>query len=407
MWLIKMAWRSLWRNRSRTLITIAAIFFAVILSVIASSLKEGIFQNLVKNVVSFYTGYIQVHKKGYQDEQILDNSFPADEKTETKILLHPNIKNFTPRLESFALASSEDFTKGCMVVGIDPAKEDKITSLKNKLINGNYLQNDDKGVLLAQGLSERLKLKIHDTIILIGQGYHGSTAAGKYHVKGILHFGSPQLNDKILFMSLPTAQDFFNARGMLTSYILSIKDETGIDLTANAIHASVGKDYEVMTWGELMPDIKQHIETDSNNMKVVQGILYLLICFGIFSTLLMMMVERKFEMGMLVAIGMKKSKLGILLIAESVITVLTGCVAGIIASIPLVFYLNKNPIRTGGETAKAYERFGFEAVFPTSMDASIFIYQGIAVLIIGLILSLYPLYKVARLNPVKAMKKLN
>jgi len=407
MWLIKMAWKSLWRNRSRTFITTAAIFFAVILSVMASSLKEGIFKNLVKNVVSFYTGYIQVHKKGYQDEQILDNSFVADEKMETKILSQSNITNLTPRLESFALASSEDFTKGCMVVGIDPAKEDRITSLKNKLINGNYLQKDDKAALLAQGLAERLKLKVQDTIVLIGQGYHGSTAAGKYRVKGILRFGSPQLNDKMLFMSLPSAQEFFSAEGMLTSYVLSIKNETALSPTAEAIHSSAGKDYEVMTWGELMPDIKQHIETDSNNMKVVQGILYLLICFGIFSTLLMMMVERKFEMGMLVAIGMKKSKLGILLIAESVITVLTGCMAGIIASIPIVFYLNRNPIRIGGDTAKAYERFGFEAVFPTSMDASNFIYQGIAVLIIGLVLSLYPLYKVARLNPVNAMKKLN
>ncbi len=407
MWLIKMAWRSLWRNRSRTLITIAAIFFAVILSVIASALKEGIFNNLVKNVVSFYTGYIQVHKKGYQDEQILDNSFQADRKTETKILSQTNITDFTPRLESFALASSEDLTKGCMVVGIAPFKEDKITSLKNKLVNGNYLQENDKGVLIAQGLAERLKLNIQDTIVLIGQGYHGSTAAGKYHVTGILKFGSPQLNDKVLFMSLSTAQDFFSANGMLTSYILSIKDETTPDKTAKEINTSVGGDYEVMTWGELMPDIKQHIESDSNSMKVVQGILYVLICFGIFSTLLMMMVERKFEMGMLVAIGMKKSKLGILLIAESVMTVLTGCIAGIIASIPIVFYLNRNPIRLGGDTAEAYERFGFEAVFPTSMDSSIFIYQGITVLIIGLVLSLYPLYKVARLNPVKAMKKLN
>ena len=110
-------------------------------------------------------------------------------------------------------------------------------------------------------------------------------------------------------------------------------------------------------------------------------------------------------MGMLVAIGMKKGKLMILLFIESILTVLAGCVGGIMVSIPLVFYLNKNPIRIGGETAKAYERFGFEAVFPTSTDASIFIYQAIVVLIIGILLSSYPLYKVIRLNPVTAMKK--
>ena len=159
-----------------------------------------------------------------------------------------------------------------------------------------------------------------------------------------------------------------------------------------------------MTWEELLPEIKQHITTDSNNMKVVQGVLYLLICFGIFSTLLMMMLERRFEMGMLVAIGMKKSRLAILFVAELVLTTLIGCIAGILASVPLIYFFHRHPLRIGGDTAKAYERFGFEAVFPTSTESSIFIYQALAVLTIGLLLSLYPVLKVIQLKPVAAMK---
>lgn len=405
MWIIKLAWKNLWRNRSRTLITVAAIFFAVILSTIADSLKQGIFENLVKNVVSFYTGYIQVHKAGYQDEQILDNSFQQTAAIESAMYRDRNILSVAPRLEAFALASSEELTKGCMITGISPAMENNITDLKSRLVRGDYLSDRDQAVLLAEGMAERLKLGVGDTIILIGQGYHGATAAGKYPVKGILKVGSPQLNDRLLYMPLKAAQDFFSADSMITSYILSIKTDKQLDASAAAIKKTIGKNYEVMTWGELLPDIKQHIATDSNNMKVVQGVLYLLICFGIFSTMLMMMLERKFEMGMLVAIGMKKRKLIMLFIAESVLTVLTGCLTGILASIPLIFYLNKHPIRIGGDTAKAYERFGFEAIFPTSTDSSIFIYQALVVLLIGLGLSLYPIVKVMRLKPVAAMKK--
>ena len=206
-------------------------------------------------------------------------------------------------------------------------------------------------------------------------------------------------------MSLTTAQSFFSAEGMVTSYILSIKEEKNLDAIAAALRKTLGNNYEVMTWGEIMPDIKQHIATDSNNMKVVQGILYLLICFGIFSTLLMMMVERKFELGMLVAIGMRKSRLIILLIAESVLTVFMGCVAGIATSVPLTFFLKKHPIRIGGDTAKAYERFGFEAIFPTSTEPSIYFYQAIVVLIIGMVLSLYPVIKIIQLKPVTAIKR--
>lgn len=405
MWLVKMAWKNMWRNRTRTAITMAAIFFAVILSVIASSLKDGIFDNLVKNVVSFYTGYVQVHKQGYWEEQILDNSFESSAETERKILQDKNVTAVTCRLESFALVSSEDITKGALVVGIQPEKEDRITSLKNKLVQGRYLKDNDNAVLLAKGLAERLKLSTGDTLVLIGQGYHGTTAAGKYRIAGIVRFGSPELNDKVVFMPLHLAQDFYGAYKMISSYILSLQNTKDLKPTASALQSALGTAYEVMTWEDIIPEVKQHIETDSNNMKYIQGILYMLICFGIFGTLLMMMVERKYEMGMLVAIGMKKSKLIFLQLTESVLTVLSGCLLGIMVSIPLVYFFNRNPLKMGGETAKAYERFGFEAVFPTSTDASNFIYQGMVVLIIGLALSLYPMYKIIRLNPVTAMKR--
>ena len=108
---------------------------------------------------------------------------------------------------------------------------------------------------------------------------------------------------------------------------------------------------------------------------------------------------------MLVAIGMKKYILCLLLLLESVFTVLLGCILGIVASIPIVYYFNAYPIRLGGDVAKIYERFGFEAIFPTSLDSNHFIYQGLMVLVIGLVLSLYPVYQVIQLDPVTSMKK--
>ena len=395
----------MWRNRNRTIISMAGVFFAVILSVITSSLQDGIFGNLVKNVVSFYTGYVQVHKQGYWDEQNLDNSIESSESDRQAILRIKNVTRVTSRLESFALVSSGDITRGAIVVGIETENENRITLLKNRLRYGDYLTDDDNAVLLAEGLAGRLNLLVGDTIVLIGQGYHGATAAGKYRVKGIIRFGSPELNEKTLFMPLGAAQEFFGANGMITSYVLSLKNTSDLEFTASSSRAALGPSYEVKTWGEIIPDVKQHIETDSNNMKYIQGILYMLICFGIFGTIVMMMVERRFEMGMLVAVGMKKTRLIGLFLLESVFTVFAGCVLGLITSIPIVYYLNRHPLKMGGETARIYERFGFEAIFPASLDASNFISQGLIILVIGLVLSLYPIYKVIRLNPVTAMKR--
>lgn len=405
MWLIRLAWKNLWRNKSRTAITMAAVFFAVILSVFTSSLKDGIFDNLVKNVVSFYTGYIQVHKNGYWDEQVLDNSMDFNENVNFQLLNIENVSGAAPRLETFGLIATDKNTKGCMVVGIDPEKEHLVTSLKDKIIKGSYLETDDKEVLLSAGLADRIKAEINDTVYLIGQGYHGATAAGRFIVKGMVKFGSPELNNQIMYLSLSAAAELFSAEGLATSAVISMKNPKLLQKTVNAIEQKLGNGYEAMSWEVMLPDVKQHIESDSKSMKYIQGILYMLVSFGIFGTLLMMMVERKYELGMLVAIGMKKSKLSLIIIIESILTVLGGCLLGLMTSIPIIYYFNKKPLVMGGEIAAIYEKFGFEAVFPTSTSPYNFYYQGITVVIIGLLLSLYPVYKIFTIDPATSMKR--
>lgn len=403
-WYFQLARKNMWRNPHRTVITLTAVFFAVVLSVLAGSLKEGIFNNLVKNLVSYYTGYIQVHQKGYWDERILDNSMATDNNQLLYIRQTDNVKAVAPRLESFALATSDSSTKGCLVIGIDPATENQVTHLQDKLIRGSYLSSSPT-LLVAKGLAKRLNLDVDDTLYLIGQGYHAATAAGKYRIQGIVEFGSPELNQTVLFMPLPHAQELFGTGDRVTSWVVMLNNSDRLESTRSRIRSQLSSDYEVMTWGELMPEVKQHIETDSQNMVYVQYVLYLLVCFGIFGTFIMMMMERQYELGMLIAIGMKKYQLSLVMLMESVLTVLTGCVAGLLASIPVTWYFEKHPIRIGGETARAYERFGFEAVFPTSTDPHLFIQQGLTVLILSLMLSGYPIYKIYRINPVNVLKR--
>lgn len=405
MWLLKLSWKNLWRNKHRSSITMAAVFFAVLLTTLVSSLQKGVFENLIRNVVSFYTGYVQVHRSGYWEEQVLEKSFEQSQELERVIFRNKEVIGVTPRLESFALASSEQITRGCLVVGIRPQQEDSVTALRSKVVQGAYLFEQEEAVLIAQGLARHLKLGVHDTLVLIGQGYQGTTAAGKYPIRGVVRFGSPELNDKAVFLPLTAAQQLYGAERLITSYVLSIREPDKLATIDAAVQRSLGQDYEVMTWEELMPDVKQHIRTDTASMFIIIAILYGLICFGIFGTLLMMMVERRFELGMLIAIGMKKWKLCLLLLMESVSMMIVGCLLGLLASIPVVYYLHRHPIRFGGEIAKVYERFGFEAIFPTSTDTGIFLSQGLIVLVIGLVLSLYPVINIVRLSPVQAMRR--
>lgn len=403
--ILKLIWRNLWRNSRRTLITMASIAFAVLFAVLMQSLQNGVFKNLIKNVVGYYSGYIQIHQNGYWDEQILDNSFELKNHLTFQLQQNHQIITIVPRLETFVLASKGNTTKGCMLVGTDAIKENNLTQLKSKLIKGNYFQNNEEAVLLAEGLAKRLEVSVNDTIVLFSQGFHGVMAAGKYKIKGIIHLASPSMNNAFVYLPLAATQYFLNAENRLTSVSLGIVNSENTNSIVRNLKKSIGTKYEVMPWQEMMPDVANHIKADGFSFYIFSGILYIIIGFGLFGTVLMMTAERKYEFGMLIAIGMKKSKLELVLFGETVLITLFGVLLGILFSLPLVIYLKENPIRFGGEVAKAYEQFGFEALFPADVDQNIFINQSLIVLTMAVVIGLYPIWHVSGLDPVGAMKK--
>jgi ABC-type lipoprotein release transport system permease subunit len=405
MWPIQLSWKNIWRNKNRTLVTVSAVAFATFISVLASGLKEGIFGNLIHDVVSSYSGHVQVHLKGYQDEQVIENSFAVSPSMKQEIQAIPGVILATERLESFALASSGENTKGCLVIGIEKAEESSFMNIGSKIIAGRTVAENEKSILVPEGLAKRMKLQLQDTLILIGQGYHGASAAGKYVISGMLRFGSPKMNERLIIMPIGSARELFGAEGISTSLAILLDPRSRPESVAEKIKTITGKNHEVLTWGEIMPDIKQHIDADSGNMQYVQYILYALVGLGIFSTLLIMVAERSRENGMLLCLGMSKRMLQQVFLLESLITVLLGALMGLLISLPVMFYLKWHPLRISGTTAEAYKKFGFEPIFPTSTDPSIFLKQGVTVLVMGLILSLYPIWRIATLHPLSSMKK--
>ena len=139
---IKLAWRNLWRNRRRTLITLASVLMAVVLAIAIRSFQKGVYGNMIANAVRFSTGYIQMHAKGYWDDQSINNSFEPGASLEKALKKENNISLAVPRLESFALASSGPHTKGVEVIGIDPEKEDRMNDVSGKITQGKYFTNN-------------------------------------------------------------------------------------------------------------------------------------------------------------------------------------------------------------------------------------------------------------------------
>lgn len=403
--LLKLAWRNLWRNKNRSLITMASVFFAVLLAILIASLQDGVYGNLIKNAVNFYTGYVQIHKKNYWDERILDNTMSENPSMSDQLRKNPNIKSISSRLESFVLASYNDKTRGCFLSGIDPDKEAEMISLKEKLVDGKYLETGDKALLLAEGLAKKFQIKVNDTLVLIGQGYHGATAAGKYPVKGIVKFASFEINDAFLFLPIKETQNLFSAENILTSYVIIPESNVDFELMKSQLAASLGNNYEVQTWKELLPGLDEHIRMCTADGYIFIAVLYVLVSFGIFGTLLMMMAERGKEFGMLVTIGMKRKQLGLVVLCESVLIVSMGSILGALVGVPLTYYFKVNPIQLTGKLGEAYETLGFESSLVSSTNPQIVFNQTLIILLIALILSFYPMIKILGLKPEHALKK--
>ena len=403
--LLKLAWLNIWRNKRRTLITATSVFFAVLLAIIFRSLTDGIYDNMIHNLVSYSSGYLQIHQKGYWDEQSIDNSFLEDNQLYQELLKNPKVTHIMPRLQTFALASYAEKTKGVLVLGIDPIKEKQVNNLHEKIVVGEYIETDkDNGVVLGEGLSSQLKLKVNDTLVLLGQGYHASSAAEKFRVKGLIKLGAIELNNNVVYMPLQQSQFMHSANNRITSISLMLDKTANLEKLKESLQASINLNtYEVMSWKEMMPEIDQFIEADSTAHYIIIGILYFIISFGLFGTLLMMVFERKHEFGILIAIGMKKKLLASMLLLESIMISLLGCLMGIIGGILIVKWFSAHPIYFTGDLKDVYEEYGIESIIYFSGHEKIFIAQTLIVLILSVLLALYPGYKVIRLKPVEAI----
>jgi putative ABC transport system permease protein len=403
--IVTIAWRNIWRNRRRTLITASSIFLAVFLALIMRSMQIGSYARIIDSIVHSYTGYIQVHKKGYWQEKEINNSFIFNDSLMKRITAVANVKSAVPRLESFALASTGAKTKGVMVTGIVPGLEEKLSDVKKNVIKGSYLYPEDNGVLLAKRIADYLDMKVNDTLVLISQGYHGVSAAGKFPVRGIIHFSSPDLDNTLIYLTLKTAQEFYSAGNLVTSVSVDLENKKRIEKTAKELKSLLNPTrYEVMKWDEILVEMVQHIQADDISGMIMLGILYMIIGFGIFGTVLMMTMERIREFGVMVSLGMQKIKLANLVIIESVLIGLTGTIAGALAAVPLIIYYHYHPIWLGSEFAKSYESYGYEAVINLELPGLYFLNNGLLVLSIVMLAMFFPLRKIFRLNIINALR---
>lgn len=405
--LLTLAWRNLWRKKRRTFITVSSVMFAVILAIVLMSMVNGMKQQMIDSIISNTSGHLQIQDVLYHDEPTMDHAMEYGKEVKEAVAAHDDFIEYTvPRIEGFCLASKELSTRGVYLMGVLPEKEDRMNNLLSRLKEGRMFTAEDDFVVIARGVATQLDLSVGDTIVLLGQGFQGMTAAGTYQVGGILEFPLPEQNNTLVYMPLQEAQNFFAAPGRLNSLILMLGDVSMADHLAGSIQDELDDEwYALKTWEELMPDKVAAFEARDAQVRVFAWVLYIVAGFGIFGTIITMMHERLREFGILLSIGLKRAQLAGICMLETLFISIIGVITGVFVGFPIVYWFYTNPIQLADDLADAMIDYGLEPVMNFSIASDIFVYQGLTIFFIALVVGLYPVRKVFRLDIISAARK--
>jgi len=309
-----------------------------------------------------------------------------------------------PKISSGCLVSFGKATRGVLVLGVDPEIENFQSGLQKKLIKGQYFPNDNS-VLIGKDLAKYLKADIGDSIVLLGQGYQGITAAGLYPIPGIFSHPLGELNKRVVYVTIPLAEELFFMYDRLTQQAIVLKDFEDQDLIVREIVQNLDTNlYEMKDWKVMNKEILQGIESDNFFGVIMISILYMVIGFGIFGTILMMTMERRKEFSVMIAIGMKRTKLLSVIVIEAIYMAIIGSLIGLILAFPLVLFYHINPIEFTGETAELYYQMNMEPILQVSIKPDYMFDQFLIVLVISLIASILPLNSILKLDIVKVIR---
>jgi len=404
---LRIAWRNLWRNPRRSILTMTAIAFASTLLIFMLSWQFGSYETMINASVKIQTGHLQVQAPEYNEDKDMRRVVEKPEEIGKRISTLPGVAALAFRANGFVLASSRDRTYGAFVVGIEPEREAALSTLKGIIRQGSYLAGEDDGqALLGELLAANLQVGPGDELTVIGQGRDGSVAATVLVVKGLYRSGQDEFDRSAIHIPLSTFQDVFSMRGSVHEVVIlanALSRVPEVKKKAREVLRETGRDnLVVLDWRELLPGLVQAIQMDLVSGFIFYVILVVVVAFSILNTFLMAILERTREFGVLLAIGMKPKRLVRLVLAESAVLTFFGIAAGILFGVLLTGYFQEHGIFIPGST-EILRQFGLpERIYPRLSGLSVTL-GPVLVFLITLLTALYPAGRVKRLRAVDAM----
>jgi ABC-type lipoprotein release transport system permease subunit len=404
--LLQLAWRNLWRNRRRTLITISAVVFATLLSLAMRGIQLGTYEENINFSLNLFPGHLQLQHPAFRDNPTLHNSFTADDELRSALSHDARIKAFSTRIVADGLLSFRDNSLGAAIFGVDPAKEKTVSRILDRIDGGRGLTATDKSeIVVGHIMLRNLKAGIGDDVVILAQGRDGVLGNMKYRIVGTVKTGMPDFDRSAVFMGIDALRELVamsKHTSMMAVSLHRLRDVDAVCADFNTRFAT--QDVHAMTWAQVLPELKQNIDLDNYSGMLFLGILIVVVAFGILNTVLMSVTERFREFGILLAIGMPQGTLVRLVLLETAFITFIGILVGNLLAFGVNSYIAANPIVFTGEYATMMAEYGFLPQMSSIVRLSSHINTSIAVIALSLLAALYPLVRVFRLEALKGIR---
>ncbi len=402
--ILKMSWRNIWRSPLRSLVVMGAITIGTWAIIFLMSFSFGMVKSYVNNAIRMETSHIQIHTPAFKEDMEVGNLLPEAESKLAAVKSSGEVEAATVRTILNAMLVAPKGTRGVIARGIDENEEIKVTEIDQQVVEGTYFGKGKNQILMGKSLAEKLGLKIRKKVVLQFQNLDGEITAGAFRIVGLIDSGNKMRDDGSVFVRRGDLNRLIGNEQAGHEIAILLKDAEQIAAKVAALKGDYSKDL-IESYTEISPDVKLYETQIGTSFAIIVGIFMLALIFGIINTMLMAVLERTRELGMLMSVGMNKFRVFGMIVLETLMLGLVAAITGMILGWISIQFFSGSGIDLSSFSA-GLKQFGMSTIIYPALDGVYYFQLTISIILTTLFGALYPAYKAIKLRPVEAVRKI-
>ncbi len=402
--ILLIAWRNVWRNPLRSMLVITAVALGLWAGAFVMGYSIGIINQRLQTAIEKEVSHFQIHHPKFSEDFDPALVIPQGGVKLGHLRSDSYVKAVSPRVIAVGMAASAKQSAAARVFGVMPAREQSVTGLQDKVVEGEYFNDKKNRIIIGRKLADKLNVKLRSKVVLTFQNKDKDIVAGAFRVIGIYETTNPGYDEMNLFVKALDLGELLQVPGQFHEIAGLLHDPELVEPFADVLKAKY-KESLTETWREVSPELGLMVDSFNQYIYIFMIIILLALSFGIVNTMLMAVLERVREIGMLMAVGMNRRKLFAMIFFETIMLVMVAAPVGLLLAFSTISYFGTQGMDISGMYS-GHESLGFETFIYPKLEGIYYLRIMILVIITAVLASIYPAVTALKLNPVEAIRKI-